>query len=100
MSSEFAELRSIWYTEEELQEQTREFAHFLVKNFGHKKWFREKYRGAFEEGFKEGVEESRREIAAKLIQRGMSLEQVSQITELPVETLESLQTKIIEFTAL
>ena len=65
MSSEFAELLSTWYTEEELQERFREFANFKAKLI-------------------------RRKIAANLIQRGMSLDEVSQITELPLETLESL----------
>lgn len=76
MSSEFAELLSIWYTEEELKERIREFDNLQAKIIGRK----------------EGADERGREIAANLIQCGMSLEEVSQITELPVETLESLQT--------
>ena len=72
MSSEFSELLSIWYTKEELQERIREFDNLQAKLAVR--------------------EEVRREIATKLIQHGMLLDEVSQITELPVETLESLQT--------
>ncbi len=79
MSSEFAELLSTWYTEEELQERYREYANFK----------------AMLAGRKEGLEEGCRKVAAKLIQSGMSIDEVSQITELPVETLESLQKEMI-----
>ncbi len=74
MSSEFAELLSTWYTEEELQERYREYADFKANLAGRK----------------EGLEEGCRKVAAKLIQSGMSLDEVSQITELPLETLKSL----------
>lgn len=85
MSSECPELLSIWYTEEELQERLRKFDNFVQeKLFGQKE--------AFEEGFNEGCDKVRREIATKLIHIGMSLEPICQITKLPVETLESLQT--------
>ncbi len=76
MSSEFAELLSIWYTEEELKERIREFDNLQAKIIGRK----------------EGADERGREIATNLIRSGMSLEEVSQMTKLPVETLESLQT--------
>ena len=72
MSSEFSDLLATWYTEEELEEKYREFANFQTEIITR--------------------EETRREIAAELIQSGMALEQVSQFTKLPVETLESLQT--------
>ncbi len=75
MSSEFAELLRIWYTEEELQERVRDFANFQAKLTGR--------------------EETRREIAMNSIQSGISLEQISQITKLPLETLESLQKEMI-----
>lgn len=75
MASEFAELLRIWYTEEELQERYREFANFQAELAARK--------------------EVQREIAAELIQRGMSIDEVSQITKLPVETLESLQKEMI-----
>lgn len=78
MSSEFSELLSIWYTEEELKERIREFDNFQAKLIGRK------------EGEEIGADKRGREIATKLIQSGMPLEQVSQFTELPVETLESL----------
>ena len=80
MSSEFSDLLATWYTEEELEEKYREFANFQAKLTGRK------------EGEEIGVDKCRREIAAELIQSGMALEQVSQFTKLPVETLESLQT--------
>lgn len=44
--------------------------------------------------FEESYEEVQREIAEKLIQSGMSLEQVSQITKLPLESLDSLEDSI------
>ena len=98
MSSEFAELLSTWYTEEELEEKYREFALFVLNIVTSKEriegswieWYRDCYEEAYKEAKKKGCEEVRREIAAKLIQSGMSLEQISQITKLPLETLDSL----------
>ena len=91
--SEISEVQSIWYTEEELQERLRKYDNFVQeKLFGRKESFEEGFREGFEEGFKEGCNEVRREIATKLIQSGMSIGQVSQITKLPLATLESLQT--------
>lgn len=93
MSSEFAELLSIWHTEAELQEHIREFDNFVqAKLRGRNKGNKEGYKEGFKDGFKVGFEKARREIAENLIQSGMALEQVSQITELSVETLEYLQT--------
>ena len=93
MSSEFAELLSIWHTEEDRQEHIREFDEFVqAKLRGRNKGNKEGYKEGFKDGFKVGFEKARREISENLVQSGMALEQVSQITELSVETLEYLQT--------
>ena len=82
MSSEFAELLSIWHTEENLQEHIREFDSFVQARLrGRNKDYKEGYKDGFQNGFKVGFEKARREIAWNFIQSGMALEQVSQLTE-------------------
>ncbi len=91
MSSDFAELLSIWHAEEDRQEYIREFDNFVQARIrGRNKGNKEGYREGFKDGFKVGFEKSRREIAWILIQSGMGLKQVSQFTELSEETLEYL----------
>ncbi len=47
-------------------------------------------KGFYDKGMKDGRYEEKLEIAKKLLATGMSLEQASQITQLPIEVLRNL----------
>ncbi|WP_254444702.1 hypothetical protein [Anabaena sp. UHCC 0187] len=52
------------------------------------------YQEAVEEGKSEGKTETTRLFALKLLRIGMSLEQIAEITELPLQQIQALQKEI------
>ena len=43
------------------------------------------------EGIKEGIEESKKEIAKKLLNKNMPLKEISEITELTIQEIKNLE---------
>ena len=50
------------------------------------------FKNGFKKGFKKGKENRKKIVAKKLLKTGMSIEDVSKVSELPLETIKLLKT--------
>jgi predicted transposase YdaD len=57
-------------------------------------WLKEGMDKGFAKGREEGMEKGREEIACKMIVRGKSFEEISEITELSIQKIEMLASKL------